>query len=38
MNHGPGFWELCEELCPAMDDAKRWLKRNGTMLHAIDFD
>lgn len=38
MNHGPDFWDLCEELCPAMDDAKRWLKRNGTMLHAIDFD
>ncbi|WP_275786789.1 M48 family metallopeptidase [Pararhizobium gei] len=38
MNHGPDFWSLCEELCPAMNDAKRWLKRNGTMLHAIDFD
>ena len=38
MNHGPDFWDLCEELCPAMEDAKRWLKRNGTMLHAIDFD
>ncbi len=38
MNHGPDFWDLCEKLCPAMDDAKRWLKRNGTMLHAIDFD
>ncbi|MDO9416824.1 M48 family metallopeptidase [Pararhizobium sp.] len=38
MNHGPGFWALCERLCPGMDEAKRWLKRNGTMLHAIDFE
>lgn len=38
MNHGPDFWALCEELCPDMEDARRWLKRNGTMLHAIDFD
>lgn len=38
MNHGPDFWSLCEKLCPGMEDAKRWLKRNGTMLHAIDFD
>lgn len=38
MNHGPGFWALCETLCPGMADAKQWLKRNGTMLHAIDFD
>lgn len=38
MNHGPDFWALCEELCPATPDARRWLKRNGTMLHAIDFN
>ncbi len=37
MNHGPDFWALCEELCPHMEEAKRWLKRNGTLLHAIDF-
>ncbi len=37
MNHGPAFWALCEKLCPQMDEAKRWLKRNGTLLHAIDF-
>lgn len=37
MNHGPAFWALCEKLCPYTDDAKRWLRRNGTMLHAIDF-
>ncbi|WP_034852665.1 M48 family metallopeptidase [Sinorhizobium sojae] len=37
MNHGPGFWALCEKLCPDTRDARHWLKRNGTMLHAIDF-
>ena len=37
MNHGPAFWALCEKLCPRMEKAKTWLKRNGTMLHAIDF-
>lgn len=38
MNHGPAFWALCAELCPGMEEARRWLKRNGTMLHAVDFD
>ncbi|SDA76005.1 hypothetical protein SAMN03159448_02876 [Sinorhizobium sp. NFACC03] len=38
MNHGPDFWALCGRLCPDTEDAKRWLRRNGTMLHAIDFD
>lgn len=37
MNHGPHFWRLCEELCPDMDDAKRWLKRHGNRLQAVDF-
>ncbi|SMC89346.1 M48 family metallopeptidase [Rhizobium sp. RU36D] len=38
MNHGPGFWSLCERLCPDMEEAKRWLKRHGSALHAIDFE
>ena len=37
MNHSPAFWTLCEQLCPGMEDAKRWLKRNGSLLHAVDF-
>ena len=37
MNHGPRFWALCEKLCPEMEEAKGWLKRHGSMLHAIDF-
>jgi hypothetical protein len=38
MNHGPRFWALCRKLCPGMDEAKVWLKRHGSQLHAIDFD
>ena len=37
MNHGPKFWKLCKELCPEMDEAKAWLKRNGPALQAIEF-
>ncbi|KPF42905.1 M48 family metallopeptidase [Rhizobium sp. AAP43] len=37
MNHGPAFWALCKDLCPGMDEAKAWLKRHGSALHAIDF-
>ena len=37
MNHGPAFWALCGTLCPGMEEAKRWLKRNGSLLHAVDF-
>ena len=37
MNHGPQFWALCEKLCPGMEAARRWLKQNGSQLHAIDF-
>lgn len=38
MNHGPRFWTLCKKLCPQMEEAKLWLKRHGSQLHAIDFD
>lgn len=38
MNHGPEFWALCWDLCPQMEAAKKWLKRHGSQLHAIDFD
>ena len=37
MNHGPRFWALCKKLCPHTEEAKAWLKRHGTHLHAIDF-
>jgi len=38
MNHGPHFWALCKKLCPHMEEAKSWLKRHGSQLHAIEFD
>lgn len=37
MNHGPKFWRLCEKLCPATDECKAWLKKNGGALQAIKF-
>ena len=37
MNHGPKFWKLCRDLCPDMERAKAWLKRNGSALQAIEF-
>lgn len=37
MNHGPKFWKLTRELCPDMDRAKAWLKRNGAALQSIEF-
>lgn len=37
MNHGEGFWRLCRELCPGMDEGRDWLKRRGGELHAVDF-
>jgi predicted metal-dependent hydrolase len=37
MNHGPAFWALCKSLCPRTEEARRWLKTNGSQLHALDF-
>lgn len=37
MNHGPKFWALCHELCPRMEEARKWLKQHGSQLHALDF-
>lgn len=33
MNHGPRFWALVRQTCPAMDEAKRWLRIYGMDLH-----
>ncbi|MCJ2069442.1 M48 family metallopeptidase [Methylobacterium sp. J-030] len=33
MNHSPRFWTLLRDLCPNVDAAEAWLKRNGTGLH-----
>lgn len=37
MNHGPDFWAACRRLCPRTDEAKRWLKQNGSRLFAVTF-
>jgi predicted metal-dependent hydrolase len=37
MNHGPDFWDTCLELCPRTNEAKRWLKQNGSRLFAVTF-
>jgi predicted metal-dependent hydrolase len=37
MNHSDRFWTICETLCPTFEDSRRWLKRNGAMLHVLDF-
>lgn len=35
MNHSDRFWAICEQLCPATDAAKDWLKKNGAGLHRL---
>lgn len=33
MNHGPRFWRLVEQVCPARREAETWLRRHGSELH-----
>jgi len=33
MNHSPQFWRVAHALCPRLEEAERWLKRNGADLH-----
>lgn len=33
MNHGPRFWAHVRKTCATMDEAKSWLKKNGSGLH-----
>jgi predicted metal-dependent hydrolase len=33
MNHGPRFWKLVAGAVPRLDEAKRWLRHEGTDLH-----
>ncbi|MEM9600238.1 MAG: SprT family zinc-dependent metalloprotease [Pseudomonadota bacterium] len=37
-NHSPAFWAVCERLFPDTKMAKRWLSRNGQLLHAVGAD
>lgn len=38
MNHSPAFWAVVARLCPDYQAPRRWLRENGSMLHAIRFD
>jgi predicted metal-dependent hydrolase len=33
MNHGPRFWKLVAKAVPRLDEAKDWLRTEGTHLH-----
>jgi len=33
MNHGARFWKLVAECVPSLDEAKQWLRHEGTDLH-----
>jgi predicted metal-dependent hydrolase len=33
MNHGPRFWKLVARAVPRLEEAKHWLRHEGTDLH-----
>lgn len=33
LNHSHRFWRIVHDLCPATDEAERWLRRHGTELY-----
>lgn len=35
MNHSHRFWAHVERICPHMNEAEKWLKKNGAKLHLI---
>ena len=35
MNHSDRFWTLVEDICPAMEAQKAWLRAHGSRLHAV---
>jgi predicted metal-dependent hydrolase len=38
MNHGPRFWRLLERSVPRLEEAKEWLRSEGTDLHRYGVD
>jgi predicted metal-dependent hydrolase len=38
MNHGPRFWKLVARAVPRLDEAKGWLRQEGTNLHRYGAD
>lgn len=37
LNHSVRFWAVVRRLCPGMEPARDWLRRNGAALHRHDF-
>ena len=37
MNHSPAYWAVVRRICPGFEAERRWLRRNGAMLHAVRF-
>jgi predicted metal-dependent hydrolase len=37
MNHSPRYWAVVARLLPGYEAPRRWLKTNGTTLHAVRF-
>ena len=35
LNHSSDFWEVVENLCHKVKEAREWLSENGTMLHSF---
>jgi predicted metal-dependent hydrolase len=33
MNHGPRFWKLVAESVPRLEEARTWLRQEGSELH-----
>lgn len=38
MNHSDAFWALVEDLMPDYANHRKWLRKNGSTLHCIEFD
>lgn len=37
-NHSSAFWDIVDEICPETKQAKKWLRQNGPLLHAVGAD
>ena len=38
MNHGPGYWDVLEQILPGYRPHRTWLKREGRRLHGFCFE
>jgi len=34
-NHSPAFWAVCDQIFDDVKSAKKWLNKNGPVLHAV---